>query len=81
MRYVKENFRTVAATLPVRTPVYDVSKVLGQMWTNLPAEQKQPFVNAQQSELAELEKVCATIAVINNPSWKLPAECGGGEVV
>lgn len=59
VRYVKENFRTVAATLPVRTPVYDVSKVLGQMWTNLPAEQKQPFVEAQQSELAELEKVRA----------------------
>lgn len=75
LRFSSEKFRSVHSTFPAGTKAGPVAQVLGGMWKAMTPEEKQPYIAAQQAELAERDKVGDVSAALLDAGWKV---CVGG---
>lgn len=77
LRFSSEKFRSVHSTFPAGTKAGPVAQVLGGMWKAMTPEEKQPYIAAQQAELAERDKVSDVSATLQEKGC-LQGVCAGG---
>lgn len=52
MRFTSEKFYSVQATFPPGTQAPPITKVLGKMWREMTRDQKKPYVEAMDADIA-----------------------------
>lgn len=82
-RFTREMFHSVQGTFPPGTPAPPIAKVLGKMWKDMSRDQKQPYVAAQEADIAQrlkdrAELIASRPVSSDEVSEMLEALPGGG---